>query len=105
MSRATSYDVAKLAGVSQSAVSRGFRSGASVSGDTRARVEAAAHELHHASSQSARSLISRHSRMIGAIVTKMSMPEKQKAEETGALRLLPAEFKIRQSTAAPRGLR
>ena len=38
--RATSYEVARLAGVSQSAVSRCFSPGASISPETRARVEA-----------------------------------------------------------------
>lgn len=43
--RATWKEVAERAGVSQSAVSRSFTPGASVSPATRARVEAAAHEL------------------------------------------------------------
>ena len=73
MTRATSYDVARLAGVSQSAVSRVFRPGASVSRDARARVEAAARALNYAPSQIARSLISRRSRMIGVIVTQLTM--------------------------------
>jgi hypothetical protein len=43
--RGTSYDVARLAGVSQSAVSRCFRPGGSVSPDARKRILAAAEEL------------------------------------------------------------
>ena len=43
--RATSYDVARVAGVSQSAVSRCFKPGASVSAKTRAKVENAAKVL------------------------------------------------------------
>ena len=43
--RPTSYDVAKLAGVSQSAVSRCFRLGASIAPATRERVEKAANKL------------------------------------------------------------
>jgi DNA-binding LacI/PurR family transcriptional regulator len=70
--RATSYDVARLAGVSQSAVSRAFRDGASVSVKTRRKIEAAARELGYAPSQIARSLISQRSRMIAVIVTDLS---------------------------------
>ncbi|MEO1324004.1 MAG: LacI family DNA-binding transcriptional regulator, partial [Pseudomonadota bacterium] len=43
--RATSYDVARLAGVSQSAVSRCFKPGSSISGKMRERVMKAAKEL------------------------------------------------------------
>ncbi|MFN9146602.1 MAG: LacI family DNA-binding transcriptional regulator, partial [Hyphomonadaceae bacterium] len=41
----TSYDVARRAGVSQSAVSRAFRKGASVAPATRARIVEAAQAL------------------------------------------------------------
>ncbi|HMR29815.1 MAG TPA: LacI family DNA-binding transcriptional regulator [Geminicoccaceae bacterium] len=70
--RATSYDVARLAGVSQSAVSRVFRAGGSVSAAMRSKVEEAARTLGYAPSQIARSLISQRSRMIAAIVTDLS---------------------------------
>lgn len=71
-SRATSYDVARLAGVSQSAVSRAFRAGGSVSKATRARVELAARELGYSPSQIARSLITQRSRMIGVVMTELT---------------------------------
>ena len=70
--RMTSYDVARLAGVSQSAVSRAFREGASVSNLTRAKVEEAARRLGYAPSQLARSLITQRSRMIGAVITDIT---------------------------------
>lgn len=70
--RPTSYDVARLAGVSQSAVSRVFRDGASVSPAMRSKVEAAARTLGYAPSQIARSLISQRSRMIAVIATDLS---------------------------------
>ncbi len=70
--RATSYDVAKLAGVSQSAVSRAFRDGGSISGDTRAKVELAARVLGYLPSQIARSLITQRSRMIGVLMTGLT---------------------------------
>jgi DNA-binding LacI/PurR family transcriptional regulator len=72
MARATSYDVARLAGVSQSAVSRAFRDGGSISPDTRAKVERAARELGYAPSQIARSLITQRSRMIGVVMTELT---------------------------------
>jgi len=70
--RATSYDVAKLAGVSQSAVSRAFRDGSSISGKTRAKVEQAALALGYSPSQIARSLITQRSRMIGVVMTELT---------------------------------
>lgn len=65
----TSYDVAREAGVSQSAVSRCFRKGASISPDMRERIEAAARRLGYLPSKVARSLITRRSRMLGVLVT------------------------------------
>lgn len=67
-SSVTSTDVAKLANVSQSAVSRTFTPGASVSGKTRERVLAAAHELGYRPNALARSLISGRSRIIGLVI-------------------------------------
>ncbi|PWQ93349.1 LacI family DNA-binding transcriptional regulator [Leucothrix pacifica] len=67
-SSVTSTDVAKLANVSQSAVSRTFTPGASVSGKTRERVLAAAKELGYRPNVLARSLISGRSRIIGLVI-------------------------------------
>ena len=64
----TSTDVARAAKVSQSAVSRTFTIGASVSADTRRRVMAAADELGYRPNALARSLISGKSRIIGVLV-------------------------------------
>ena len=64
----TSADVARLAKVSQSAVSRTFTKGASVSADTRNRVLAAARELGYRPKALARSLISGRSGIIGVVV-------------------------------------
>ncbi|MEM8750852.1 MAG: LacI family DNA-binding transcriptional regulator [Pseudomonadota bacterium] len=64
----TSSDVARLARVSQSAVSRTFTRGASVSDDTRRRVMAAANELGYRPNALARSLISGRSGIIGVLV-------------------------------------
>lgn len=68
--RSTSYDVARLAGVSQSAVSRCFRAGASVAPATRAAVLRAAAALGYAPNQMARSLITRRSRIMGVLISE-----------------------------------
>jgi DNA-binding LacI/PurR family transcriptional regulator len=64
----TSLDVARLAGVSQSAVSRVFTPGASVSPKMTAKVNAAALELGYRPNVLARSLITGKSRIIGVVV-------------------------------------
>jgi DNA-binding LacI/PurR family transcriptional regulator len=64
---ATAIDVARLAGVSQSAVSRAFTPGASVARDTKERIDAAARELGYRPNAIARSLITRRSRIIGLV--------------------------------------
>lgn len=69
MPRATSYDVARLAGVSQSAVSRCFKPGASVSKKMRDKVMAAAKELNYQPNAIARGLITRRSNMVAVIVS------------------------------------
>lgn len=66
--KVTSIDVAKLAGVSQSAVSRVFTPGASVSQKTADKVRKAAGELGYRPNVLARSLITGRSRMIGLVV-------------------------------------
>ena len=67
---ATSYDVALRAGVSQSAVSRCFRDGGSLSAEKRARIEAAARALGYAPNKIARSLITQRSNIIGVLVAE-----------------------------------
>ena len=70
--RVTSYDVALVAGVSQSAVSRCFQPGASVSKSTYARVMQAAQQLDYTPNAAARSLITRRSNMIALIITNQA---------------------------------
>jgi DNA-binding LacI/PurR family transcriptional regulator len=69
--RVTSYDVAILAGVSQSAVSRCFKPGASVSKTTYARVMKAAQDLDYIPNAAARSLITRRSNMVAVILSNL----------------------------------
>jgi len=64
----TSSQVAEHAGVSQSAVSRTFTPGASISPKTRAKVLAAAKELGYRPNAIARSLITSRSRIIAVVM-------------------------------------
>lgn len=70
----TAHDVARLAGVSQSAVSRTYTKGASVAPKTREKVEAAAATLGYRPNFVARSLITRRSNLIGVVVPSMANP-------------------------------
>jgi DNA-binding LacI/PurR family transcriptional regulator len=70
--RVTSYDVALVAGVSQSAVSRCFKPGASVSKATYARVMKAAAALDYIPNAAARSLITRRTNMVAVIISNMA---------------------------------
>ena len=67
--QATSQDVARLAGVSQSAVSRCFTAGASVSEAMRDKVQEAARKLGYQPNAHARSLITGRSRIIGLVLS------------------------------------
>ena len=68
---ATSIDVAKLAGVSQSAVSRTYTPGASVGNATKAKVMEAARKLGYRRNAIARSLITKRSQIIGVVMSQL----------------------------------
>jgi DNA-binding LacI/PurR family transcriptional regulator len=76
----TSYDVARAAGVSQSAVSRAFSPGASIAEKTRGKVLKAAEALGYQPNAIARSMSSargdqaQKSGMVGVIVTRLENP-------------------------------
>ncbi len=72
--KVTSVDVARRAGVSQSAVSRVFTPGASVSKKMADRVRQAAQELGYRPNILARSLITGRSRIIGLVVAYLDNP-------------------------------
>jgi DNA-binding LacI/PurR family transcriptional regulator len=65
----TAHDVARLVGVSQSAVSRAFTEGASVAPATRERILVAARELGYRPNAIARTLITRRSRIVGLVMS------------------------------------
>lgn len=70
--RVTSYDVARVAGVSQSAVSRAFRPGLSVSAKTKDKVMKAAKKLGYKPNAIARMLITQRSGMVAVIISSIS---------------------------------
>jgi len=67
---ASAQDVARLAGVSRSAVSRCFTPGASIAPETRARVLEAARVLGYQVNDLARGLLARQSRLVGLIASR-----------------------------------
>ncbi|MET1413283.1 LacI family DNA-binding transcriptional regulator [Roseibium sp. HPY-6] len=69
-----SFDVAKLAGVSRSAVSRTFTDGASVSEETRKKVIKAARELGYRVNVLARSLHKQKSDLVGVVAADLDNP-------------------------------
>ena len=73
-SRATSIDVARLAGVSQATVSRAFSPDSKILPSTREKVLAAARTLNYTPDAIARSLISNSSNMVGVIMQNFNSP-------------------------------
>jgi DNA-binding LacI/PurR family transcriptional regulator len=70
----SSVDVAKLAGVSQSAVSRTFTEGASVSAETRRKVERAAEQLGYRPSLIPRIMLTNQSQLVAIVIGEMHNP-------------------------------
>ncbi|MBL4645512.1 MAG: LacI family DNA-binding transcriptional regulator [Rhizobiales bacterium] len=70
----TETDVAKLAGVSQSAVSRSFTPGASVAENTRKKILEAADELGYQPNLLARSLVTNKSNIIALAISHLENP-------------------------------
>jgi DNA-binding LacI/PurR family transcriptional regulator len=81
--RVTSYDVAKAAGVSQSAVSRAFDPKGSVDAEVRKKIHAAAHTLGWRPNSIASSLQRRRTDFIGLITAELSSP--WRAQQLAAL--------------------
>jgi DNA-binding LacI/PurR family transcriptional regulator len=73
-SRATSFDVAALAGVSQSAVSRAFTPGSSIADDTREKVIAAARKLNYVPNSIASSLTTKRTNIVALILGNLANP-------------------------------
>jgi DNA-binding LacI/PurR family transcriptional regulator len=73
--KATSFDIAQLAGVSQPTVSRALRGDAAVSEQTRKRIEAIAQQLHYAVDKNASSLRRRESRTLALLLFEDPTPD------------------------------
>lgn len=71
--KVTSSDVARAAGVSQSAVSRCFRPGSSLSPALRSRIEEAARALGYVPNNVARSLITGSTGLVGVVITDQTL--------------------------------
>ena len=74
MKKVTSNEVARLAGVSQSTVSRAFNRQDVVSQETLERIHAVALEIGYRPNELARSLISRKSNIIGIVMGDILNP-------------------------------
>jgi DNA-binding LacI/PurR family transcriptional regulator len=72
--RATSFDVAALAGVSQSAVSRAFTPGSSIKEATRGKIIDAARKLNYVPNSIASSLTTNRSNMVALILGSLANP-------------------------------
>jgi DNA-binding LacI/PurR family transcriptional regulator len=70
----TEIDVAELAGVSQSAVSRAFTAGASIATETRARILEAAKAIGYQPNLIARSLSTKRSNIVGLAISSLENP-------------------------------
>ncbi|WP_375551917.1 LacI family DNA-binding transcriptional regulator [Rhodophyticola porphyridii] len=70
----TSFDVARLAGVSRSAVSRAYTPGAHIAEATRQKVHAAATELGYRVNSLARGLQGQHSGIVGLVASRLDTP-------------------------------
>jgi len=73
-SRATSFDVAALAGVSQSAVSRAFTVGSSIAEEKRQKILEAARKLNYVPNSIASSLTTKRSNIVAVILGNMGNP-------------------------------
>jgi DNA-binding LacI/PurR family transcriptional regulator len=73
-SRATSFDVAALAGVSQSAVSRAFTPGSSIADGKRQKILEAARKLNYVPNSIASSLTTRRSNIVAVILGNLGNP-------------------------------
>jgi DNA-binding LacI/PurR family transcriptional regulator len=91
---ASSTDVARLAGVSQSAVSRTYKPGASVSEETRAKVLAAAQQLDYRPSMIPRIMLTHRSNLVAIVIGGMYNPFYSVVLEQFTIRLQAAGWQV-----------
>jgi len=89
----TSFDVARLAGVSRSAVSRAFTPGTSISEKTRKKVYQAASELGYRVNLVARGLNKQRTDLVGIIASRMANPHRAAQIDALAKNLLREGFR------------
>src|ERR671917_625503 len=99
--KVTSLDVARRAGVSQSAVPRGFTPGESASKRTIEKVRRAAAELGYRRNVLARSLITGRSRIIGLVVAYLNNYFYPEAVERLSVALQEQGYHVLVFLAAP----
>lgn len=90
----SSIDVAKLAGVSQSAVSRSFTEGASVSEKTKKKVMEAARKLGYKPSILPRILVTHRSQLVAIVIGGMYNPYYAEVFETFTRRLQEEGYQV-----------
>ena len=100
---ATAEDVARLAGISQSAVSRAFTEGASISEAMREKVREAAGQLGYRPNLIARSLISGRSNIVGVGIGNLENPFLASTLDMLSLSLAEAGLRLLLFTTNPRG--
>jgi len=100
-SMTTSFDVAKLAGVNQSTVSRALSGDGKVSTETRKRVRDAAEALGYTPNAIARSLITRQTNIIGIVTADITIPFQPYILEKFIQKLQAAGKQVLIFTAAP----
>ena len=93
VSTITSFDVAREAGVSRSAVSRAFTPGTSISDDTRKKVLEAASGLGYRVNLVARGLNKQRTDLVGMIASRMSNPYRSEQIDALAKRLVKEGFR------------
>ena len=89
----TSFDVARLAGVSRSAVSRAYTPGANISSETREKVNKAATELGNRVNSLARGLQQKHSGIVGVVTARLDTPLRSRQVRLLCDGLIRAGFK------------
>jgi DNA-binding LacI/PurR family transcriptional regulator len=99
----SSVDVARAAGVSQSAVSRAFSNAGGVSEKTRAKIIKAAQSLGYSPNALARSLITNHSNMIGMVMGEVTNPFYPEVLQAFSTRLQEQGHRIMLFTVPPGG--
>ncbi|WP_424930221.1 LacI family DNA-binding transcriptional regulator [Amaricoccus tamworthensis] len=95
----TSFDVARLAGVSRSAVSRAFTPGANIAPETREKVTKAAKKLGYRVNNLARGLQQSHSGIVGLVASRLDTPLRSRQVRLLSEALIRAGFQPMLLTA------